>query len=149
MLNEGRNECVPTMPITELCQAIGDAILGIPSQAITNAFRHTLLSAPPDGSRDQEYGSKRLLKMIADAPAFEDLPEKYQIPSYTGSGIRRPKVGSEAKYPNRLGTCPKCGWEYSNKYHNDFKTHVENCPVNKIYRTWHPKSRRTLKLLKG
>ena len=61
---------------------------------------------------DQEYGSKRLLKMIADAPAFEDLPEKYQIPSCTGSCIRRRKVGSEAKYPNRVGTSNRCGWNY-------------------------------------
>ena len=79
LLASGRNETIPVMPFHELCTLIGDAIKAVPSESIKKSFRHTLFSLPPDGSKDSTEEGKRITKLISEAPAFEDLPDKYQI----------------------------------------------------------------------
>ena len=79
MISEGRNEAIPVMPFHELADVVGNAVKSVKSEAIKKSFKHTLFSLPPDGSRDKEEGSKRLNNLIEIAPAFEDLPEKYQF----------------------------------------------------------------------
>ena len=79
MLSEGRNEAIPVMPFHELAEVVGDAVKSMKSDAIKKSFKHTLFSLPPDGSRDKEEGSKRLNNLIEIAPAFEQLPDKYQF----------------------------------------------------------------------
>ena len=65
MLAEGRNEATPAMPFRQLCTIVSDAIKQVSSENIKTAFKQTLFSLNPDGSED--------------APAFEDLPDKYKI----------------------------------------------------------------------
>ena len=62
----------------------------VKSQAIKKSFKYTLFSLPPDGSRDKQEGSKRLTNLIDIAPAFEDLPEKYEfkVPSNVAWDLR-------------------------------------------------------------
>ena len=79
MLAEGRNEAIPVMPFRQLCTIIGNAIKEVSSENIKKSFKQTLFSLNPDGSEDSTEGSKRLNQLIADAPAFEDLPDKYKI----------------------------------------------------------------------
>ena len=67
------------MPFHELADVVGKAVKGVKSEAIKKSFKHTLFSLPADGSRDKQEGSKRLTNLIAIAPAFEDLPEKYKF----------------------------------------------------------------------
>ena len=95
-------------------------------QAVKNSFKHTLFALPPDGSRDSIDGGKRLMQLIDQAPAFEDLPEKHRfkvlswpaveptssfiVESVDDFGIRRRKKGSAEKYKNRAFKCELCGW---------------------------------------
>ena len=79
MISEGRNEAIPVMSFHELADVVGKAVKSVKSEAIKKSFKHTLFSLPPDGSRDKQEGSKRLTNLIEIAPAFEDLPEKYQF----------------------------------------------------------------------
>ena len=79
MLNEGRNEAIPLMPFHELADIVGNAVKSVTSESIKKSFKHTLFSLPADGSRDKEEGGKRLTDLIAIAPTFEELPEKYQF----------------------------------------------------------------------
>ena len=79
MISEGKNEAIPVMPFHELADVVGNAVKSVKSGAIKKSFKHTLFSLPPDGSRDKEEGSKRLNALIECAPAFEELPEKYQF----------------------------------------------------------------------
>ena len=79
MISEGKNEAIPVMPFHELADVVGNAVKSVKSESIKKSFKQTLFSLPPDGSRDKEEGSERLNKLIEIAPAFEDLPEKYQF----------------------------------------------------------------------
>ena len=79
MISEGKNEAIPVMPFHELADVVGNAVKSVKSESIKKSFKQTLFSLPPDGSRDKEERSERLNKLIEIAPAFEDLPEKYQF----------------------------------------------------------------------
>jgi len=79
MISEGRNEAIPVMPFHELADVVGNAVKSVKSEAIKKSFKQTLFSLPPDGSLDKQEGSERLTNLIEIAPAFEDLPEKYQF----------------------------------------------------------------------
>ena len=79
MISEERNEAIPVMPFHELADVVGEAVKSVKSEAIKKSFKHTLFSLPPDGSRYKQEGSKRLTNLIENAPAFEDLPEKYNF----------------------------------------------------------------------
>ena len=78
MRAEGLDGPVPRMPFTELCDLIAGAIKSIPAETVIKTFKQTLFSLPADGSKDEEEGSKRLLKLIAKAPSFDDLPPEYK-----------------------------------------------------------------------
>ena len=79
MLAEGRNEAIPVMPFRQLCTIVGDAIEQVSSKNIKKSFKQTLFSLNPDGSENSTKGSRHLNQLIADAPAFEDLHEKYKM----------------------------------------------------------------------
>ena len=76
MISEGRNEAIPLMPFHELADVVGEAVKSVKSEAIKKSFKHPLFSLPPDGSRDEQEGSKRLTNLIESAAPFKDLPEK-------------------------------------------------------------------------
>ena len=78
LLAAGRNEAIPLMPFHELCESVANAIKAVPSESIKKSFKQTLFALPVDGSKDSTEGGKRITKLIANAPDFEDLPEAYR-----------------------------------------------------------------------
>ena len=67
------------MPFRQLFSIVRDTIKQVSSENIKKAFKQTLFALNPDGSEDSTRGSRRLNQLISDAPAFEDLSEKYKI----------------------------------------------------------------------
>ena len=163
MLSEGRNEAIPVMPFHELADVVGNAVKSVKAELIKNSFKHTLFSLPADGSKDQEEGSKRLNDLIAIAPTFEELPEKYRfevlcvelmiffcvVEQVDEFGIRRRKKGNAEKYKKRAFQCKLCKWGHSNKASKKVAEHEENCPAIWIFEDWQPQPLADLKFVKS
>ena len=66
------------VPFRQLFSIVGDTIKQVSSENIKNAFKQTVFALNPDSSEDTTERS-RLNQLISDAPAFEDLSEKYEI----------------------------------------------------------------------
>ena len=71
------------MPFRQLFSIVRDTIKQVSSENIKKAFKQTLFALNPGGSEDSTEvsteGIHRLNQLISDAPAFEDLSEKYKI----------------------------------------------------------------------
>ena len=116
------------------------------------SFKHTLFSLTVDGSKDQKEWSKRLNDLIAIAPTFEELPEKYRfevlcvesiiffsvVEQVDEFGIRHRKKGNTEKYAKGAFQCKLCKWWHSNKTSKKVADHEENCFEIWIFEEWQP-----------
>ena len=135
---------LPNTTVEQLCNIVAHSFDKVSTEQVKKSYNMCGFGIPLDGNLDDEKVSKRLLKLIAKAPSYDDLPDKWKN-KYDPSGLKIIRRKAESQLKRKRGKsfkCSYCGKCYANFYSKATKSHDEtrggHCPKRSIEQNFKP-----------